>query len=538
MTCNRTTLKLIESYLTSLNTPRSLAVWIMFRENEHDAITALDINPDNYLDPMSFRLDYLATKFLSKAEFLSTSVDKKAVALEAFVNAEVVCKKVNMDRFKTASVKNSRFAWLHSAISRKIETILTPFDGDELCDSSNWGPGVSLNRNIKFDTSTTNKFRFENGITRDLFDFIDGLHAAAYPNWIIKKFDFQIGNKIVTVPKNSKTDRTIAIEPGLNLWYQKGIGSMIRRRLRRFGLDLNSQARNQSLCRESSISGLNATIDFSQASDTISIATVKALLPPRWFLLMELCRSRFGSIEGTPLKYEKFSSMGNGFTFELESLIFYAIAISVCNYLQLSTKDVSVYGDDVIIPVKAFNLFLEICDNYGFQVNLQKSYSYGDFRESCGSHYFKGVDCKPYFLRRVVDSEIDIYLAANTIRRLSHMAALQFCDDRFRKVWRYLRALVKRPMLISDGYGDGGFIVNFDEAHPIRARNYIEGYYCLALITVPIWYHSEDHALLLARLKGRSVDISFGNKTNIRNRVKYLRKKLFIQRWANLGPWL
>lgn len=537
MSCNKATFRLIQSYLESLDTPRSLAIWIMFRDNEHDQLIALDIDPNSYLDPYVFRLDYLATKFLSKADFLLTSVDKKAIALKSFLAAESSCKEVNRSLLKTSHLKNARFDWLHNATSRKIEKILRDFDGDELYDCANWGPGVSLNRNIKFDTSSTNKFRHEDGITRDAYDLVGHLHEMAYPTWKIEKFTFHAGNKIVTVPKNSKTDRTIAIEPGINLWFQKGIGTMIRRRLLRYGLDLNSQNRNQRMALQSSISGRNATVDFSNASDSISLAAVEGLLPRRWFLLMDSFRSHFGSVDGSSFRYEKFSSMGNGFTFELETLIFYALALSVCEYLHASVSEVSVYGDDVIIPVEAFDLFRDIAKIYGFTVNESKSFRSGSFRESCGSHYFAGINCKPYFLKKVVITELDFYLAANSIRRVARNSQMEFCDARFYQCWQFLVSSVAKPCKISEGYGDGGFIMNFDEAAPSRARHGIEGYHCRALTSVPIRYYSDDQALLLARLKGRSVEMAFNNDTNLRNRVKYSRKRLFVRQWANLGPW-
>jgi hypothetical protein len=230
--------------------------------------------------------------------------------------------------------------------------------------------------------------------------------------------------------------------------------------------------------------------------------------------------------------------MGNGFTFELESLIFYVLAMSCCKYLQLETKDVSVYGDDVIIPVKAFQLFREIALIYGFSVNTEKSYFSGYFRESCGSHYFNGMDCKPYYLKEVVDGDLRVYQVANSIRRLAHSVNSFGCDSRFMECWQLLRSKIRKPCLISDGYGDGGFISDFDEATPAKAKHSIEGFYAYALLSVPIRYYSDDHALLLARLKGRSVELSFGNDTNLRNRVRIIRKKILIRRWAYLGPWI
>jgi hypothetical protein len=530
-----TTDRLIESYLSALDCPRSLAIWILYLNKEHDQISKIEIRPEDYLQTKDFRDAYLASKFLSKAKFLKTKVNKKEVALNSFRESEIRCGEINRDNFRTAYLKHKSFEWIHNGAIRKIEKVLTDFSPDEFFDSANWGPGVT--QLLKRDTSSTNKFRLENGITRYLHGFISETFALAYPVWNIEKFIFHAGNKVVTVPKSSKTDRTIAVEPGLNLWFQKSIGTMIRRRLRRVGINLNSQVRNQQLSRVGSKFNNLATVDFSQASDSISISTVEALLPPRWFTLMDATRSKFGSLDKTQFWYEKFSSMGNGFTFELESLIFWAIAMSVCEYLKLDTRDISVYGDDVILPKDAYQLFSDITKIYGFVVNPQKSYSSGDFRESCGSHYFRGVDCKPYYLKEVVKGESSIYLAANCIRRIAHSSQSFGCDRRFYNCWLFLRDKVKRPCFISEGYGDGGFIVDFDEACPTRARFGIEGYRTKCLLAIPIGYYSDDHALLLARLKGRSGDISFGNETNIRSRVKIIRKKILIRQWAFLGPW-
>jgi len=191
----------------------------------------------------------------------------------------------------------------------------------------------------------------------------------------------------------------IAIEPGINLWFQKALGSMIRRRLARFGIDLNDQSRNQSLAYLSSIDGSLATVDFSSASDSISLEVVRELLPPRWFQILDIVRSKVGrKSDGTIVRWNKFSSMGNGFTFELESLIFFAAASAVQEYLHLD-GEISVFGDDVILDVRGYPMFAEYSAFLGFRVNLQKSFSSGGFRESCGSHYFSGVDCKPVFLK-------------------------------------------------------------------------------------------------------------------------------------------
>jgi len=519
------TTKVVELYYESLDCPRSLACWLMFSNNEHRQLVELEFNPDQYIDPQGFRDAYLATKFLSKADFLSTKIDLKAVALDKFKVAEKECGAINRRGFHHHTVNSAVGAKLHVAIQQKIESILVRFVPDELVDSSDWGPGVTLS--IKgVDTSPVNKFRCENGTTRPLDALMGDLYAVAYPTWDLSTRQIQEGNEVITVPKNSKTDRTIAVEPGLNLWFQKGIGQMIRRRLRWVGVDLDSQKRNQDLSREGSVTGELATVDFSAASDTISDSVVRELLPSGWYDVMDITRSKFGVLKKHQFLYEKFSSMGNGFTFELESLIFFAIAHACCVHLRVPTEKVSVYGDDVIIPVDAYQLFVDTCKFYGFTVNTQKSYNSGMFRESCGAHWFNGLSCKPFFLKELIIGESKTYLAANNIRRVSKLQGFTACDARFVSVWRFLRRQVKKACLISEGYGDGGFVVNFDEANPVIAGHGVEGYITRFLADIPVAYHSDDHAVLLARLKARSKELSLGNKTPLRRRVKQKVKKL------------
>jgi hypothetical protein len=531
------TTKVVELYLSGLDCPRALTCWLLFSNNEHKQLVELEINPDHFLDPKDFRDAYLATKFLSKATFLSTNIDKKAVALEKFREAELACKSINQRGYHHLTIKREIGGLLHNAIIRKIDSVLGEFDFESWVDSSDWGPGSSLL--IKgVDTSPVNKYRLENGTTRPLDDLMGELYALIYPNWDLSKRQIQTGNKVITVPKNSKTDRTIAIEPGLNLWFQKGIGTLIRRRLRWVGIDLNSQEINQRLSRVGSLNNSLATVDFSAASDTIARSTVEELLPKQWFLVMDALRSRYGVLDKKAFWYEKFSSMGNGFTFELESLIFYSIAYAACKYLHYDTKDVSVYGDDVILPRLAYPLFTKACKFYGFTVNEKKSFSSGHFRESCGAHWFSGLNCKPFFLEEEVIGDSKTYLTANNVRRVSRIQGLEFCDRRFYRCWLYLRKKIRKPFLISEGYGDGGFIVNFDEATPSRARNGIEGYYTKFLADIPRVYLSDDHPVLLARLRGCGQEISFGNKTNLRRLVKQKVKRLLVRRWINLGPWI
>jgi hypothetical protein len=544
--------EIVHHFFSSLDTPKSLACWLLYSSKEHDQLLDLSVNPNDYQSGYRFRLDYDAVNFLSKSVFLKTSFDKEIVAFKKFHQFEELCKSTN-DRFRSPlldPLNQGSNVWLLNATKRKIAQILGDFSGEELVDEANWGPGVSTLLKGE-EVSAYNKFLSERGITRDLYSFVGTWFFDAYPSWALElslkygdnPFLFQVGNKIVTVPKNSKTDRVIAIEPGLNLWFQKGFGSMIRRRLSRVGIDLNSQLRNQQLAKSGSLSGLLATVDFSSASDSIARELVRELLPPKWFTVMDLCRSKIGiSEDKTLIHWEKFSSMGNGFTFELESLIFYAAASAVLELRRATypgVVDVSVYGDDVILPTDCFESFSSFSAFLGFRVNEKKSFFSGPFRESCGEHFFDGVTCKPIFLKERLRYVESFYKLANSLRNLSHRYGFyRSCDSRFLSCWSHLVRRIPEPLRfrVPLSAGDTGLVSNFDEACPTRARDGIEGYRYRALTSQGLTRDGDSFAILLARLRAPGAPMA-NNSYPLRGRSKRRLTTSLVSQWYNLGEW-
>lgn len=577
----------IYNFLLSLDTPRALSVWILYKSRNHDELVRLECHAVDYNCPFAFRDDYVATSFLSKATFLKTSFNLKDEAIKKFREYEALCHLTNR-RFLNPLVdpqNNGSNVWLLNATRRKIEMILGDFCGEEFVSRANWGPGNTTLVKGE-EVSGINKFRLETGITRDLYALVQPWFAVAYPAWHrdltvshgSDYFTMQVGNEIVTVPKNSKTDRPIAMEPGINSWFQKSIGSMIRRRLLRSGVDLQDQSVNQRLSYAGSVfrdpNRALATVDFSSASDSISTEVVRALIPSDWLLWMEATRCQLGKLGDELVRWNKFSSMGNGFTFELESLIFFAAATAVCEYLGLASDKVSVYGDDVILPSLAFQLFTDFSVFLGFRVNPKKSFSEGNFRESCGAHWFDGLDCKPIFLKERIRNVEATYKLANSIRRLSHRYGFnRSCDRRFRDCWTHLVLRLPEPLRlrVPESAGDSGIISNFDEATPSRARYGIEGYYYSALSTAGVTRETDDPAVLLARLWSMQsneatqpredhirIDASFvqstlsntgeikleklrkieyGNTYTLRGKTKRVVSRSLVRQWYNLGPW-
>jgi len=538
----------IHNFFSSLNAPKSLAAWLLYKHGEYQQLLDLDVNPMDYNDPFRFRDDYAAVSFLSKADFLPLAVSKQDAAFSKFFKYEEKCSQTNF-RFRNPALDplyKGANVWLLNATIRKIDEILGGFSPEELVEGSNWGPGVTTVLKGS-EVSALNKFREERGITRDLYSLVSPWFAEAYPRWsehLTSTFgehwaDFQVGNTIVTVPKNSKTDRVIAVEPGINLWFQKGLGSMIRRRLLRRGVDLTDQTRNQRLSQQASSWGKLATVDFSSASDSISLEVVRNLLPSRWYTLLASTRSTVGVHNKRVIRWEKFSSMGNGFTFELESLIFFAAALAVCDYLHESTSDVSVFGDDVIIPNNCYDLFSSFSAFLGFTVNMDKSFSSSYFRESCGAHYFDGVDVKPIYLKGKVRDLQAIYKLANSVRNLAHRRNSHFgCDARFLRCWSGLVHRVPKPLRlrVSRELGDAGFCVNFDEATPSLAGDGFEGFRTWARLERAVTREDDGPAMLLTRLKVPSTK-AFNNSYTLRGQTRTAFKRVLVARWYNYGPW-
>jgi hypothetical protein len=282
------------------------------------------------------------------------------------------------------------------------------------------------------------------------------------------RIDEVLGSRVTTVPKDAKTDRPIAVEPCGNMFLQKGIGGLIRKRLRTVGLNLNQQqVVNQMLAMLGSIDNSLATIDLASASDCVSLGLVRLLLPDDWYAAIAETRSPLGLLpDGSYILFEKVSSMGNGYTFELESLIFLALAYAVTPNAQVNVN-IAAYGDDLIVPREYAPSLILALEWAGFQVNTRKSFIEGPFRESCGKHYLMGEDVTPIYVKEPINSPERLYWFCNSLRRWAtrkesdSSTVYPAWADGVRRLPKVLRTI-----RIPDGVGDNGLVSNWDEAAP------------------------------------------------------------------------
>lgn len=561
-------------FLEGLNSPRALTVYLLYKYGEHMQLINLEPNFDCDFfirKPYQARDDYIATEFLSKANFLKTGINQREVALEKFRNAETQChetyKRLNALDLDPRNVGEKAI----QLANRKISKILGTFSPSQFLKYVNWGPGASSLLSSKM-SHRYDKYQLETGMSAHCRSFwTDELWLSAFPGW---ETDVKVcSGKLTTVPKNSKTDRCIVIEPGLTTFLQLGLGGYLKARLKVFGLDLSrGQDVHRSIVLQASKDCELATVDLSAASDTISTALVQRLLPEDWFnvLYSHTTRDvRVGGGDGERLSCWKFSSMGNGFTFELESLIFFALAHAVTQ-LQCVDGRISVYGDDIILPTKVVSTFQEVVEYCGFRFNEKKTGKTGYFRESCGMHSFFGLNSSPIYLREKLTDVFAIFKMANQTRRLAHNLNTYGCDARLRSAWYSLsgRSTTSlfdfdlRDFYIPDGFGDGGFAVEFDMAVPRRDVHYQRGY--LTRVLVPVFKKHkeldndrflfsklidmclEDKDLFpneklnyVAKLKIKENTVTLGNKyPDFSSAIKFKSSLMWVDSWKSLGPWL
>jgi hypothetical protein len=237
------------------------------------------------------------------------------------------------------------------------------------------------------------------------------------------------GSRLSFVPKTRNISRTICTEPLVNMLYQKGLAALIEARLEsRVGISLKTQPdKNRELARLGSLNGRFGTIDLSSASDSMSLTMVNYMFPKRIVDLLGLCRSPFTVLpDGREVELHMVSSMGNAYTFPLQTLLFSAVVYGVYRVMGIEFSrpyrqnlgSFAVFGDDIIVKREAYNLTVRMLSFLGFVVNVDKSFNIGDFRESCGRDFFSGYNVRGVYIRSL-KTVYDVYSAINRLNRWS-----------------------------------------------------------------------------------------------------------------------
>ncbi|UJQ85965.1 MAG: putative replicase protein [Boldovirus faecadaptatum] len=230
-------------------------------------------------------------------------------------------------------------------------------------------------------------------------------------------------SRLITVPKTMKGPRLIASEPTSNQFCQQAILRYLVERVAQSPLcksiSFNDQTNNQVAALTASRTGAMATIDLSSASDCVSKWLVERAFRSNRPLLEALMATRTSwltddiSVPPRRTQLAKFTTMGAATTFPVQSIIYAGLAAGViCSMdgIEISEKNlmsimssVRVFGDDIIIPTRYAHTYIELLSYLGFEVNTNKTFLTGKFRESCGVDAYDGVDVTPKYILEMYD---------------------------------------------------------------------------------------------------------------------------------------
>jgi hypothetical protein len=362
------------------------------------------------------------------------------------------------------------------------------------------GPGPGAARMANAENFFTKLFASKMTATSE---YLLSLYRAACcerPFWAEAEFSrhqlygFQqvSGSAYFSVPKNAQIQRSCATEPNINMLFQKALGDWLADRLKgQLCLDLaDQQYINQKLAREGSISGHFGTIDLKSASDRNSMAMIEYFFPPRFVKWLKLFRSPTCLLpSGQELKMEMCSSMGNGFTFPLQTALFVGVVAVCYKLLGISFKknrrvkqpaasgevfkfdqrklagNFGVFGDDIIVQSDAYDYVARQLSKLGHVVNDQKSFNTGGFRESCGADYFYGYNTRGVYVRSL-ETPLDVYSAINRLTRWSAAHGVNLSSS-----IRLLMGWVKFLPVPFSSADIEGIKVPYDATRTIRIRN-------------------------------------------------------------------
>ena len=253
----------------------------------------------------------------------------------------------------------------------------------------------------------------------------------------------QLSSRLVLVPKDARGPRIICVEPAEYMWIQQGLKDLMYEHLEyncdltRGRINFSNQDINRQLAQSASISCKYATLDMSDASDSISLKLIRALFKgvPTWLRALEAVRTEEVVIPGSILnnsgnaldlrvKQYKFSPMGSAITFPLEALSFFALAYGVAKVHNIKF-DFWVYGDDIITSPELAKLLFEHYEMFGLKVNVDKSFTTGPFRESCGMDALAGTDIAAAMLRtNLIFEQSTSDMVGDTVQQITSLYGL------------------------------------------------------------------------------------------------------------------
>ena len=456
--------------------------WSAFTTHLRFLLKEIKVNPRDYEDPMIYYWDNQLVCLLSKYPFQGSEDAGDVAALEDLLS----CERKNAETNAIWRSLDEQHPLYESveAVSRRIHELMGPAPlTQEVIDRGSWGPGV--NALFDFDFTRTGpeyKFAAKPTLTPYIIPIASTVVASA-PLWeqglnlfhgTANRFVLVPGNVFSTVPKKFEVKRGICMEPMLNLWLQMGVESVLLERLLdsdRVNLRTSSMY-NQMLAAVGAATGIFCTVDLKSASNNVCRAPIRSVISADWNALLVSLASEYGLLpaalrnkmsgQNVPesIKYEMLSSMGNGFTFLVETLLFRAIVTSVVpgtwsktdRGMKITWPHVAVFGDDLVFPSAYYTKVVDLLVLFGFTVNEDKTFRDGPFRESCGKDYHGTKMVRPLYISKRLDNGESIVSLANKVLRHAFEGPSAPSsigvdgDSRWRGIWHAIVNHVRKPI--------------------------------------------------------------------------------------------
>jgi len=212
-------------------------------------------------------------------------------------------------------------------------------------------------------------------------------------------------DKAAFVPKDTRAVRGIGlVEPTL-MFFQQAIARWLKERMCgsywKKELDITDQSRNQQWARRGSIDGSVATIDLSDASNSLHLGLIERLFPYPLSNCLLATRAEGLTNGKDSVKYACFAPQGAATCFPVQTIVFWALCKAASTVVGGHLNPLSsCYGDDIVVSSQAVDLVTRVLETVGLIVNRDKTFSQGPFRESCGADYLNGNLVTPVRVRK------------------------------------------------------------------------------------------------------------------------------------------
>lgn len=425
-------IEVLMKMLEAFDNPQSLAIAISYRLSDFQTVDPSllkERDPSHFNDAHSYYVHRQIIALFKKSMYMTYEGCAQTESIDNFFEVDRLTLESNTRIQQSTDIRYGGILEYAREIVRSVigeipnYDVLYPnlsFTKGSVCGLG--GSNVNLVKKLEFFSDLP----VSKG-AKPILDFIikkDQLFSNIYPNFIESDIC-----ELFTVPKQYNKVRVAAKGQLGNMLLQRPIGEFFKSRLRRVGIDISKQEAFHKFIVEN-FWDVYATLDQSDASDRLCVELCRKILPYDWFRLLNLTRHHYVvDLSGDVHPLHKMANQGCGFIFELQTLIYYALAKATVLYDYGRDRGnntlISVYGDDLICEEVFAPAIAETLVFFGQQINFEKSYFTGRFKESCGCDTYDGFDIRPVYIKQFSNGIRGLYELSNIVKRISS----RYLDD-------------------------------------------------------------------------------------------------------------